>query len=81
MPYVEGFELGSSVPKVDAMSPVPRRHTNLRPIYVDSDFQCWMRQSHPKIGIILFFVRCWMRQTHPTLKIPVCVNRPLMSMG
>jgi hypothetical protein len=44
---------------------------------MDSDFQCRMRQPHPKIGIILFFVRCRMRQTHPTLKIPVRVNRPL----
>jgi hypothetical protein len=50
----------------------------LRPIYMDSDFQCRMRQPHPKIGIILFFVRCRMPQPHPTLKIPVCVNRPLV---
>jgi hypothetical protein len=51
----------------------------LRPIYMDSDFQCRMQQLHPKIGIILFFVRCRMQQPHLTLKIPVCVNRPLSS--
>jgi hypothetical protein len=45
---------------------------------MDSDFQCRMQQLHPKIGIILFFVRCQMRQPHPTLKIPFRVNRPLM---
>jgi hypothetical protein len=44
---------------------------------MDSDFQCRMQQPHPKIGIILFFVRCRMRLSHPTLKIMVRVNRPL----